>query len=89
MTSVSGHGAIVHYYDQLYELTCEISGCVWEMLPQKLSPGALGAVMMTLPPDYSNCGSCTAGFFGHFCEGKQNFFTYQTGIGLYRIHLSD
>ena len=30
--------------------------------------------MMTLPPEYtSKCDSCTAGFFGNFCEGKYKF----------------
>ena len=53
VTSPSGKGVIVQHYKQLYELTCEISGCSWRILPQRLSPGVKFAVMMTLPPDYT------------------------------------
>ena len=43
-------------------------------MAKKLDLGVTHAVMMTLPPDYSNkCDSCTAGFFGNFCEGKYKF----------------
>ena len=53
VTSPSGKGVIVQHYKQLYELTCEITGCSWSILPQRLSPGVKNAVMMTLPPDYT------------------------------------
>ena len=54
VTSESGQGAIVQHKEYFYELTCETRGCSWRILPQQLSPGIYGAVMMTLPPDY-NC----------------------------------
>ena len=56
MTSKSQKGAIVQHQEYFYELTCEISGCSWRILPQQLSLGiyAAAGVMMTLPPDY-NC----------------------------------
>ena len=53
VTSESGQGAIIQYNQELYELNCEISGFSWRILPQKLSPGVIGAVMMTLPIDYT------------------------------------
>ena len=53
VTSESGHGAVIQQNQQLYELTCEINGCSWRVLPQKLSPGVLNAVMMTLPSAYT------------------------------------
>ena len=52
VTSESGQGAIVQYMEYFYELTCEISGCSWKILPQRLSPGVNQPVMMTLPPNY-------------------------------------
>ena len=55
MTSASGQGAIVQYEDHFYELTCEVSGCTWRILPNQLNPGVYGAVMMTLPSDYNAC----------------------------------
>ena len=56
VTSESGQGAIVQYMEYFYELTCEIGGCSWKILPQQLSLGIYSAagVIMTLPPDY-NC----------------------------------
>ena len=54
VTSRSRQGAIVQLHEYFYELTCETSGCSWRILPQQISPGIYGAVMMTLPPDY-NC----------------------------------
>ena len=51
--SKSGQGAIVQMGEHFYELTCEISGCSWKILPQKLSPGITYGVMMNLPPDYT------------------------------------
>ena len=54
VTSESGQGAIVQYMEYFYELTCEIGGCSWKILPQRLSPGVNQPVMMTLPPNY-NC----------------------------------
>ena len=57
--------------EYFYEVTCEISGCSWSILAQKLDVGVQTGVMMTLPTEYtSKCDSCEAGFFGHFCEGK-------------------
>ena len=50
--SESGRGAVVQTWKHFYELTCETSGCSWRVLPQQLSPGVRGAVLMTLPPDY-------------------------------------
>ena len=55
VTSASGQGAIVQYKKHFYELTCEISGCTWKILPNKLNPGVAGAVMMTLPSEYNAC----------------------------------
>jgi hypothetical protein len=55
VTSASGKGAIVQYRKHLYELTCEISGCTWRILPNQLDPGVTHAVMMTLPSDYNAC----------------------------------
>ena len=55
MTSASGKGAIVQYRKYFYEITCEISGCTWRILPNQLDPGVEDAVMMTLPSDYNNC----------------------------------
>ena len=52
VTSESGQGAILQHKEYFYELTCEISGCSWKILPQRLSPGVNQAVMMTLPPNY-------------------------------------
>ena len=53
MISKSGQGVIVRMWEHFYELTCEISGCSWKILPQKLSPRIKVGVMMTLPPDYT------------------------------------
>ena len=70
MTSSSGQGAIIQVREHFYEVTCEISGCSWSILAQKLDLGVSHGVMMTLPPEYtSKCDSCKAGFFGDFCEG--------------------
>jgi len=51
VTSASGQGAIVQHKEHFYELTCEVSGCTWRILPNKLNPGVQWAVMMTLPSD--------------------------------------
>ena len=51
VTSASGQGAIVQFKKHFYELTCEVSGCTWRILPNKLNPGVESAVMMTLPSD--------------------------------------
>ena len=55
MTSASGKGAIVQHKENFYELTCEVSGCTWRILPNQLNPGVTHAVMMTLPSDYNAC----------------------------------
>ena len=55
VTSASGQGAIVQYEEHFYELTCEVSGCTWRILPNQLNPGVEDAVMMTLPSDYNAC----------------------------------
>ena len=56
MTSASGQGAIVQHKEHFYKLTCEVSGCTWKILPNKLNPGVYGgAVMMTLPSDSNAC----------------------------------
>ena len=71
VTSAAGQGAIVQMGKHFYEVTCEISGCSWSILAQKLDVRVDSSVMMTLPPEYtSKCDSCKAGFFGDFCEGK-------------------
>ena len=51
VTSASGQGAIVQHEKHFYELTCEVSGCTWRILPNQLNPGVTRAVMMTLPSD--------------------------------------
>ena len=51
VTSASGKGAIVQYEKHFYELTCEVSGCTWRILPNQLNPGVIVPVMMTLPSD--------------------------------------
>ena len=55
VTSASGKGAIVQYDKHFYELTCEISGCTWRILPNQLNSEVEDAVMMTLPSDYNAC----------------------------------
>ena len=40
-------------WEHFYKLTCEISGCSWKILPQKLSPGLQHALVMTIPSDYT------------------------------------
>ena len=71
VTFAAGQGAIVQMREHFYEVTCEIRGCSWSILEQNLDVGVAHAVMMTLPPEYtSKCDSCTAGFFGNFCQGK-------------------
>ena len=55
VTSASGQGAIVQHEEHFYELTCEVSGCTWRILPNKLNPGVSDAVMMTLPSDFNAC----------------------------------
>ena len=55
VTSSSGQGAIVQHEEHFYELTCEVSGCTWRILPNQLNPGVSSAVMMTLPSDYNAC----------------------------------
>jgi hypothetical protein len=55
VTSASGQGAIVQHNEHFYELTCEVSGCTWRILPNKLNPGVAWAVMMTLPSDLNAC----------------------------------
>ena len=55
VTSASGKGAIVQFRKHFYELTCEISGCTWRILPNQLDPGVRWPVMMTLPSEYNAC----------------------------------
>ena len=55
MTSASGKGAIVQSKKYFYELTCEISGCTWKILPNQLNPGVKDAVMIVLPSEYNPC----------------------------------
>ena len=55
VTSASGQGAIVQFEEHFYELTCEVSGCTWRILPNQLNPGVSQAVMMTLPSDLNAC----------------------------------
>ena len=53
VNSECGKGAIVQMWEHFYKLTCEISGCSWKILPQKLSPGLQHALVMTIPSDYT------------------------------------
>ena len=53
VTSASGQGAILQSREHLYELSYEENSFQWTILPQKLSKGVSGAVMMTLPDDYT------------------------------------
>ena len=55
VTSASGQGAIVQFKKHFYELTCEISGCTWRILPNQLDQSVAWAVMMTLPSEYNAC----------------------------------
>ena len=55
VTSASGQGAIVQFKKHFYELTCEVSGCTWRILPNQLNPGVEYAVMMTLPLNFNAC----------------------------------
>jgi len=55
VTSASGQGVIVQHKEHFYELTCEVSGCNWRILPNQLNPGVYDAVMMTLPSEYNAC----------------------------------
>ena len=55
VTSASGQGAIIQHKEHFYELTCEVSGCTWRILPNQLNPGVRWAVMMTLPSDLNAC----------------------------------
>ena len=48
VTSLSGKGTIVQH------LSCEVSGCSWSILPEKLEQKVKYAAMMTLPNGY-NC----------------------------------
>ena len=50
VTSPSGQGVIVQASDNLYELNCDISGCSWTTLPQKLKKGVCFATLLALPP---------------------------------------
>lgn len=49
VTSPSGKGAIVQHQEHLYELKCEVSGCSWTILPQKLKQGVEKAILLALP----------------------------------------
>ena len=53
VTSPSGKGVIVQYSEHFYELTCEVSGCSWKILHQKLRKGVTETVLMALPSDYT------------------------------------
>ena len=66
VTSASGQGAIVQHIHYFYELTCEVSGCTWRILPNQLNPGVTGIVMMTLPSDY-NAGLGTKALLTNLC----------------------
>ena len=55
VTSASGKGAIVQHKEHFYELTCEVSGCTWRILPNQLNTGVRKAVMMTLPSNFNAC----------------------------------
>jgi len=55
VTSAPGQGAIVQYNKHFYELICEVSGCIWRILPNQHIQGVTFAVMMTLPSEYNAC----------------------------------
>ena len=55
VTSASGQGAIVQFKEHFNELTCEVSGCTWRILPNQLNQGVEATVMMTLPSDLNAC----------------------------------
>ena len=52
VTSASGQGVVVQFYEHFYELACKIGSCSWTILPQILHQGVTKAVMMTLPSGY-------------------------------------
>jgi len=52
--SPSGHGVIVQLNEHFYKLQCQVSGCFWSILKQKLKQSVLGAVLFALPEEY-NC----------------------------------
>ena len=53
VSSVSGQGAIVQHWENLYQLKYKNNKYAWTTLPQKLNPGVTRAVIMTLPDDYT------------------------------------
>ena len=53
VTSPSGQGVIVQHDEHFYELQCQVDGCSWTILPQKLKQKVQGAVVFTLPGKYT------------------------------------
>ena len=50
VTSPSGEGAILQYYEHLYEIRCNTKDCSWTILPQKLNKSVNWATLLALPP---------------------------------------
>ena len=49
VTSPSGQEVIVQHNEHLYMLTCEVTGCIWTILPQKLWKSVYWATLLALP----------------------------------------
>ena len=52
LTSSNGQGAIVQLDKHLYELQCQVNGCSWNVLPQKLKERVRSAVLFALPEEF-------------------------------------
>ena len=52
ITCSNGQGAIVQIDKHLYELQCQVNGCSWNILPQKLKESVRSAVIFALPEDF-------------------------------------
>ena len=53
LTSADGQGVILQYDEHLIELQCQVSGCSWTILQQKLRQSVRGAVVFALPEEYT------------------------------------
>ena len=52
LTSSNGQGAILQLDKHLYELQCQVNGCSWNVLPQKLKERVRSAVLFALPEEF-------------------------------------
>ena len=50
-----GQGAIVQHEEHFYQLNCDVGGCSWSILPQKLGVEVRYAVAFNLPSGYTTC----------------------------------